>query len=226
MHGTTPCRPRSRSRSRAALRPGDRAGAVAPRAGGDFGLSISEGALCNILARAGAPLSAAARHRRPGHRGRGDRQRRNIGAGENAMGMGVCRRIRGAAGHPSQPGRRCRARGVRGHRPRIWVSDSWAAQRGHADLWQMCLAHLLRDTQYAIDCGDEGFSVALRWLLLRAIAIGRRPDGLRDSTLAQISRRPGSQAGPRARSAPSWRSCREVTPAHRPRSRTSVRVHP
>ena len=70
-------------------------------------------------------------------------------------------------------------------RPRIWVSDSLAAQRGHADLWQMCLAHLLRDTQYAIDCGDEGFAMALKWLLLRAIAIGRRRDRLRDTTLAQ-----------------------------------------
>ena len=31
-------------------------------------------------------------------------------------------------------------------RPRVWVSDSLGSQRGHAGLWQMCLAHLLRDT--------------------------------------------------------------------------------
>ena len=49
----------------------------------------------------------------------------------------------------------------------------------------MCLAHLLRDTQYAIDCGDDAFSPAFKRLLLRAIAIGRRRDTLRDSTLAQ-----------------------------------------
>jgi hypothetical protein len=29
----------------------------------------------------------------------------------------------------------------------------------------MCLAHLLRDTQFAIDCGDEGFSRAFKRLL-------------------------------------------------------------
>jgi transposase len=35
------------------------------------------------------------------------------------------------------------------------VSDSLGSQRGHADIWQVCLAHLLRDAQYAIDCGDN-----------------------------------------------------------------------
>jgi transposase len=43
----------------------------------------------------------------------------------------------------------------------------------------------LRDTQFAIDCGDDGFSPAFKRLLPRAIAIGRRRDALRDSTLAQ-----------------------------------------
>ena len=28
-----------------------------------------------------------------------------------------------------------------GHRPSIWVSDLYGAQQGHADLWQVCLAH-------------------------------------------------------------------------------------
>jgi len=71
------------------------------------------------------------------------------------------------------------------HRPRVWISDSFGAQRGHAKFRQMCLAHLLRDTQFAIDCGDEGFAPAFKRLLLRAIAIGRRRDALRDTTLAQ-----------------------------------------
>ena len=70
-------------------------------------------------------------------------------------------------------------------RPRVWISDSLGSQRGHAGIWQVCLAHLLRDAQYAIDCGDEGFAAAFRRLLLRAIAIGRRRERLRDTTLAQ-----------------------------------------
>jgi hypothetical protein len=28
-----------------------------------------------------------------------------------------------------------------GHRPNIWVSDLYGAQQGHADHWQVCLAH-------------------------------------------------------------------------------------
>src|SRR3954465_12471314 len=32
-----------------------------------------------------------------------------------------------------------------GRRPAIWVSDLYGAQRGHADLWQVRLAHQLRD---------------------------------------------------------------------------------
>ena len=34
-----------------------------------------------------------------------------------------------------------------GHRPTIWVSDLYGAQQGHADLWQVCLAHQLHDCQ-------------------------------------------------------------------------------
>ena len=49
----------------------------------------------------------------------------------------------------------------------------------------MCLAHLLRDAQWAIDCGDAGFSAQFKLWLLRATAIGRRREGLRDTTLVQ-----------------------------------------
>ena len=70
-------------------------------------------------------------------------------------------------------------------RPEVWVSDMLGSQRGHGGLWQVCLAHLLRDAQYAIECGDTVFSAPFRWLLLRAIAIGRRRETLKDTTLQQ-----------------------------------------
>lgn len=71
-------------------------------------------------------------------------------------------------------------------RPGVWACDALGSQRGHAERWQMCLAHLLRDAQWAIDCGDTGFSVLFKlWLLLRAMAIGRRRESLRDSALVQ-----------------------------------------
>ncbi len=31
-----------------------------------------------------------------------------------------------------------------GHRPALWVSDLYGAQQGHADGWQVCLAHTIR----------------------------------------------------------------------------------
>jgi transposase len=40
-----------------------------------------------------------------------------------------------------------------------------------------------RDATYAIECGDTAFSAALKRLLLRAIAIGRRRNVLKDITL-------------------------------------------
>jgi transposase len=54
--------------------------------------------------------------------------------------------------------------------PMVWVSDMLGSQRGHGVEWQVCLAHLLRDARYAVECGDIAFSAAFKRLLLRAIA--------------------------------------------------------
>jgi len=70
------------------------------------------------------------------------------------------------------------------HRPDFWVSDRLAAQMGWARKeHQVCLAHLLRDVQYAIDAGDTVFAPHLAELLRDACAIGRRRHQLADATL-------------------------------------------
>jgi transposase len=70
-------------------------------------------------------------------------------------------------------------------RPEFWVSDRLAAQMGWATKdHQVCLAHLLRDIQYAIDAGDDAFAPGMKALLKRAARIGRRRPALADSTLA------------------------------------------
>ena len=69
-----------------------------------------------------------------------------------------------------------------GHRPVIWVSDLYGAQQGHADLWQVCLAHRLRDCQYAIEAGDTVFAPRMKMLLLRARVLARRRNTLAAST--------------------------------------------
>ena len=70
-------------------------------------------------------------------------------------------------------------------RPEVWIADRYTAQAGHAECRQLCLAHLLRDTQYTIDEGDTLFAHGFKMLLLRAVAIGRRRDTLNDTTLKQ-----------------------------------------
>src|SRR5207245_8357900 len=70
-------------------------------------------------------------------------------------------------------------------KPEVWVAVRYAAQAGHGNERQLCLAHLLRAAQYAIDAGDTGFAPGFHKLLQRAVAIGRRRPDLKDTTLVQ-----------------------------------------
>jgi len=153
-----------------------------------FSLTISEGAISNILARARAPLLAAAATIRD-----------TVLASPVVCSDETSARVVGknhwewvfvtalAVLHVICPSRgKAVVRALFGDiRPTVWVSDMLGSQRGHAEQWQVCLAHLLRDAKYAIECGDTAFSVPFRLLLLRAMAIGRRRDTLKDSTLTQ-----------------------------------------
>jgi transposase len=152
-----------------------------------FGLSVGERALCNILARSKGPLQGAAsaiatrvRHARvvcsdeTSVRVAGKTWWEWVFATRDGV-LHVIRPSRGKA-VPQE---------VFAHtRPGVWVSDALGSQRGHGERWQMCLAHLLRCAQYAVDCGDTVFAARLRLWLLRALAIGKRRDRLRDGTLA------------------------------------------
>ena len=75
--------------------------------------------------------------------------------------------------------RRSRGTGVveevlNGHRPVLWVSDLYGPQQGHADKWQVCLAHQLRDCQYAVEAGDAVFAPRMKRLILRAFVLAKR----------------------------------------------------
>ena len=153
-----------------------------------FGLAISEGAIANILARAQTPLLAA------------------------AVPMAAAVRASAVVGSDETSARVCgktwwqwvllsstaichviadtRAASVvttflQGAQPEVWVADRYGGQLGHGAVRQMCLAHLLRDAKYAIEDGDTVFAPGFHRLLLRAVAIGKRRDALKDTTLAQ-----------------------------------------
>jgi transposase len=151
-----------------------------------FSLTLSEGAISNMLARAREPLLVAA-------------IRATVLASPVVCSDETSARVRGknwwewvfigslAVLHVIRPSRgKAVVQALFGEiRPLVWVSDMLGSQRGHAIEWQVCLAHLLRDATYAIECGDTAFSAAFKRLLLRAIAIGRRRDALKDITLKQ-----------------------------------------
>jgi len=76
-----------------------------------------------------------------------------------------------------------------GPRPTIWVSDLYSAQRNHpAQQWQVCLAHQLRDCQFAIEAGDQVVAPVMKSILLRSVVIHQRRDTLAESTLAHYRR--------------------------------------
>ena len=153
-----------------------------------FGLTISEGAISNILARAREPLLEATAT-----------VEQVVLASPVVCSDETSVRVKGknwwewvfigtlAVLHVIKPSRgKAVVAALFGEiRPEVWVSDMLASQQGHGVLWQVCLAHLLRDAKYAIECGDTAFSTPFKWLLLRAIAIGRRRETLKDTTLAQ-----------------------------------------
>jgi transposase len=153
-----------------------------------FGVTISEGAIANILARAQAPLVVAAQPL-----AQAVRASPVVGSDETSARVGGktwwqwVLLSSTAIYHVIAD---TRAAGVvtdflKGAQPEIWVADRYAGQLGHGAVRQMCLAHLLRDANYAIEEGCNGFALAFKWLLLRAISIGRRRPGLKDSTLRQ-----------------------------------------
>jgi transposase len=152
-----------------------------------FGLSISEGAIANAFRRMGTGLDAAR-----------DAIKARLLEAQVIASDETTTRVNGvthwhwvfhserAVLHTVAPSR---ARAVAeevlgGHRPAVWVSDRYAGQQELAAAHQVCLAHVLRDVQYAIDCGDTVVAPKIRDHLRRAIRVGRRRPGLTDGTLA------------------------------------------
>jgi len=71
-----------------------------------------------------------------------------------------------------------------GHRPDVWCSDRYAAQQGHADAQQACLAHLARDVAYAIDNGDDFLPMRFKLWLQKAFGLAKGIRHLAPSTIA------------------------------------------
>ncbi len=153
-----------------------------------FGVRISEGAIANLLARTGAPLTAAA-----------ETTAAEVRSSKVVASDETSARVEGknwwqwvllsstAVHHLIADSRGAAVLDdfLGDIRPEVWVADRYAAQAGRGNERQLCLAHLLRDAQYAIDTGDTGFAPGFQKLLRRATTIGRRRPALKDTTLVQ-----------------------------------------
>ncbi|MGC2517951.1 MAG: IS66 family transposase [Burkholderiales bacterium] len=159
---------------------------------GLFGFKISQGAIANMLARAGEAMAAPA-----------ERIAAEVRASEVIASDETSARVKGktwwqwtfgcatAVYHVIAPTRgKCVPTDfLGGVKPKMWLSDRLASQLGHAEEHQFCLAHLIRDAQYAIDHGDTIFAPGFKALLQDACAVGRRRPDLADATIAAHRRR-------------------------------------
>lgn len=151
-----------------------------------FGLKISEGALSNLFVRMGAKLKESSAL-----------IAQKVLASPVIASDETTMRVNGqthwhwvfrsakAVVHQLHP-RRAKAVAqdfLGGRQPEVWISDRYAGQQDLAAEHQVCLAHVLRDVQWAIDCGDQDFAPKLRDHLRWAIRVGRRRESLQDSTL-------------------------------------------
>lgn len=158
---------------------------------GLFGLTISEGAIANMLARAAGPFAAEAeriekvvRSSPVIHCDETSARVEGVTCWQWVFGTATAIFHRIAASR----GAAVVTTFLEGSVPEVWVSDRLGSQMGHAKAHQVCLAHLLRDAQYAIDAGDTVFAPGFGHLLKRACAIGRRRDDLADRTLEKHAR--------------------------------------
>jgi transposase len=151
-----------------------------------FGLKISEGAIANIHKRAADPFAKCAETIRETVR-----NSPVIASDETSA------RVKGetwwqwvfrsttAAYHVIAPtrGKIVPIQFLDGAKPKVWTSDRLAAQCNHAEAHQICLSHLIRDAQYAIDDGDCVFAPKFKGFLKRCCEIGGRRSDLADSTI-------------------------------------------
>jgi len=158
---------------------------------GLFGLKLSEGAIANMLARAHKPFAA-----RAAQIAEAVRQSPVIASDETSA--RVCGKTHWqwtfaaatAVFHTIAPtrGKAVPIEFLAGVKPKVWLSDRLAAQGNHAEAHQVCLAHLMRDAQYAIDAGDTVFAPAFKRFLREACAIARRRPALADATIKAYTR--------------------------------------
>jgi transposase len=139
-----------------------------------FGLSISQGGLMNLLRRAQGRFQAR-------HAAAVAALRRAAVIASDETGVRIeganayhwVFRSQDAVVHHAAPTRAAAVvrQMMDGHQPKVWLSDRYSAQQGHAGAQQTCLAHLARDVAYAREASDDLLPLRLELWLRSAFAL-------------------------------------------------------
>ena len=152
-----------------------------------FGLNVSEGALMNMFIRSHAAFKIEADKAKAVLR-----EARVVASDETGV------RIEGTNSYHwvfhckdavvHQPdysrGARVVAETMAGHIPTVWISDRYSAQQKHGVRHQTCLAHLARDTAFALEHGADDLPLRFKLWFGRAFDLAKAIGNLAASTIA------------------------------------------
>jgi transposase len=156
-----------------------------------FGLRVSEGALMNMFIRS-----------HPRFRVEADKARAMLRAAKVVASDETGVRIEGTNSYHwvfhgkdavvHQPDYSRAARVVdemmNGHSPEVWISDRYAAQQKHGLRHQTCLAHLARDTAFALEHGSDDLPLRFKLWFGKAFDLANSILELAASTIAKKKR--------------------------------------
>jgi len=156
-----------------------------------FGLTVSEGALMNMFIRSHAGFEIEA------GKAKAVLRRAKVVASDET---GV--RIEGTNSYHwvfhckdavvHQPdysrGARVVAEMMDGHEPEVWISDRYAAQQNHGAAQQTCLAHLARDTAFALEHGSDDLPLRFQLWFGKAFDLAAAIAAFAASTIASKKR--------------------------------------
>ena len=180
--------------------------------GDAFGLSVSEGALMNMFIRSHPRFEVEA-----GNAKAVLRAARVVASDETGV------RIEGtnsyhwvfhctdAVVHQPDYSRAARvvSKVMDGHVSEVWISDRYSAQQSHGARHQTCLAHLARDTAFALEHGsNSGSEKPSTWPerspIFAILTVTRKKRELENQLSALLPRRPGATSPESCR--PKWRA--------------------
>ena len=75
-----------------------------------------------------------------------------------------------------------------GHVPKVWISDRYAAQQNHGARSQTCLAHLARDTAFALEHGSDDLPLRFKLWFGKAFDLAQAIASFAASTIARKKR--------------------------------------